>query len=275
MTDHREALAKLMRRPQEEIDLAYAALLIARERYPDLDIDAYVAKLDELAEAIRAKLKPSASPPKILEAMNAHLFEDLGFYGNADEYYDPANSFLNEVIDRRTGIPITLSVVYMEVAKRMGLELRGVGLPGHFLVKYARREGEVVIDPFGGGAVLSARELRERITHGGGSPELASRYLAAVTKRQIVTRMLNNLKQIYVSSRAFDDALGIIELILAVNPWDLDEIRDRGLVHAQRNAYAEALRDLETYVQYRPEAEDAAHVWENIQALRPRVPGQE
>ena len=275
MTHHREALAELMRRPQEEIDLAYAALLIARERYPDLDIEASIAKLDEIAAAIRAQLKSSAGPPKILQAINAYLFEELGFRGNEDEYYDPANSFLNEVIDRRIGIPITLSIVYMEVAKRLGLELRGVGLPGHFLVKYARREGEVVIDPFGGGAVLSARELRERIAQMGGSPELASRYLAAVTKRQIITRMLNNLKQIYISSSAFDEALGISELILAVNPWDLDEIRDRGLVQSKRNAYAEALRDLETYMQYRPEAEDAAQVRENIQALRPRVSGQE
>jgi regulator of sirC expression with transglutaminase-like and TPR domain len=274
MSHHREALADLMRRPQEQVDLAQAALLVACEAYPDLKPDVYTGLLDAMAKRVRASIRPSAGAPKILQALNAYLFDELGFKGNEDNYGDPRNSFLNDVLERRTGIPITLSIVYLEVARRLGVDLCGVGMPGHFLVKFPRREGEVVMDPYHGGVVLSARELRERIIKLGGDPEHAARYLSAVTKRQIITRMLNNLKQTYLGSKAYDEALGIVELQLVVNPWSLDEVRDRGLIHHERGAYSDALRDLETYLQYREDAEDAQKVHERVEMLRPRVAGQ-
>ncbi|HWO94726.1 MAG TPA: transglutaminase-like domain-containing protein [Dehalococcoidia bacterium] len=275
MTHHREALGALMRTPPAQIDLAYAALLIAQEAYPNLDPNPYLAQLDSMAAELRSRLRASAGAPKTLQAMNRYLFEEIGFRGNTEEYYDPRNSYLNDVLDRRVGIPITVSLIYMEVARRLGIELQGVAMPGHFLVKYARREGQVVIDPFHTGAVLSAKDLRERILAAGGKPEEASLYLAAATKRQIITRMLHNLRHIHLAGRDFDRALGIVEMMLAVSPWDLDAIRDRGLIQYQRHAYSEALRDLEVYLEYRPEADDAGSIWESVQTLRPRVSGQE
>ncbi len=275
MPHHRQALSELMRRSTDEIGLAQAALLVAQERYPDLDHARYLKTLDDMAEAVRARLRPSAGPPRVLQALNGYLFDELGFCGNEDDYDNPCNSFLNDVLDRRTGIPITLSIVYIELAARLGLKLRGVGMPGHFLVKLARRDGEVVIDPYRGGVALSARELRARITEAGDSPDNAARHLAAATKRQVITRLLTNLKNIYLAKRSFDEALGAIEMILAVSPWDLDQIRDRGLVHYQRGAFPEALSDLETYVEYRATAGDAGEVRGHIQTLRPRVSGQE
>lgn len=148
-------------------------------------------------------------------------------------------------------------------------------MPGHFLLKYPARDGDVVIDPFNGGAALSATDIIKKIEAAGGTRDQAPRYLASVTPRQIITRVLGNLKEIYVSTRSFDEALGIIELLLCVNPWDLDEIRDRGQIQYQRHAYAEALNDLETYLRYRSEAADAGAVWESVQTLRPRVRDQQ
>lgn len=273
MTAHREALAELASGPQGEVDLARGALLIAQEWNADLDPAVWLARLDAIAATVRARVPEGAPPPRMLKALNAHLFDELGFRGNTDDYYDPRNSFLNEVLERRTGLPITLSIVYIAVAARLGVELQGVGMPGHFVVKLRRREGEVVIDPFHGGSVLTARELRERIVAAGGDPEHAARYLAASTSRQVLTRLLHNLKRIYLEARQFDDALRAVELLLVLAPWDLDEIRDRGLIHHRRLAYGEALRDLEVYAEHRPEAEDAGRIWENIQVLRARASG--
>ena len=182
-----ERLKQIVSRPEEEMNLAEAALLIAQEEYPHLDIGAYLLLLDDLSEKVRARLSPNASPEKIIATMNYFLFEEKGFAGNEEQYYDPRNSFLNEVLDRKLGIPITLSVVYMEVGRRLGLPLEGVSFPGHFLVKLELERNVVMLDPFSGGIVLSEQDLTNRLHQFlGDQPDVPlDRWFASTGKKDI------------------------------------------------------------------------------------------
>ncbi len=275
MSHHQGALQELMRRPSDQIDLARAALLVACEAYPDLDIALYLAMLDDLALAAGDRMRPTDGPFSRLQVLNGFLFDEQGFRGNEEDYYEPRNSYLNEVLDRRLGIPITLSILYIAVAERAGMEVSGVSMPGHFLVKHSGVNGDIVLDPYLRGIPLSSNELRQRIQAFGGETADASRFLSAATKRQVITRLLGNLKRIHRTAGAHDAALGAVEMILAINPWDLDEIRDRGMIQRDREAYAEAVRDLDIYLAYRPDAPDAGNVRESVEALRPRLPRQD
>jgi regulator of sirC expression with transglutaminase-like and TPR domain len=243
----------MVRRRDDEIDLAEASLLYAREEYPRLVLRNYLARLDELAAAVTRRLPEGAGPRRTLDALNDYLFQVEGFRGNEESYYDPRNSYLNEVLDRRLGIPITLSVVYLEVGRRLGLPLDGVGFPGHFLIRYAADGEAIFLDPYHGGAILNPDVFAE-------SALQHSYYLAAVTKRQILTRMLTNLKAVYLKDEDFDRASRIVELLLLVNPGALEEIRDRGLIRFRLGQRLAALIDLETYLRFAAEAEDAATI---------------
>lgn len=237
----------LLRSPDEDIDLGEAALLIAKHEYPDLDVDMYLAKLDKMAETIRHKLGSDPTPNEIALAINQSLFDFGGLSGNWHEYYDPRNSFLNEVLDRKLGIPITLSVVYMEVAKRLGLDMQGLGFPGHFLVKYSLEDGEVVLDPFHGGQSLSLEELDRRLRDNYGDEfpgiEQLPHLLEPTPKQEIVTRILKNLKGIYRANSQWDKALAAQNLILVVDENSPEELYDRARLLEKLECHNSAMKD--------------------------------
>ena len=270
--------AQLMAPPHRDINLSRASLLIAQTEYPDLNVDYYLQVIEDLGLRVRSNTTDDSIMAPI-QTLNHILFDEEGFRGNEEEYYDPRNSFLNDVIDRKVGIPITLSVVYMEVARHTGLNVKGVSFPGHFIVKHETPEGPLFVDPFYGGMVLEKEHLAQRLRlTGGGFMPFRDHHLAACTDAQIVTRMLNNLKGIHASRRDYDKVLTVIQMLLDVSPWDLDEVRDRGKVHLQLKDYQPALSDLETYLQFSPDAEDAEVIGRSVQYLKglvPRGPVQE
>ena len=244
-----------------KIDLAEAALLCAQDTYPDLDIRSQLESLEALAAKLRDRLPADFSVTHRLVALNNYLFRELGFSGNMDEYYDPRNSFLNDVLARKTGIPITLSIVYLEVGQRLGLKLRGVSFPGHFLVKVRVTGGELVLDPYAGGRSLSEEELRERLaqfTDKDTAKELPLEdFLEPASPRQILARLLRNLKAIYLDAKQFDKALGVMNRLVILLPDVPEERRDRGLVFARLECPRAAQEDLSHYAAQRPQAEDA------------------
>ncbi len=251
--------------------LAETALAIAQEEYPDLDTPAYLHRIDALAGEVDAGLASPRTTAGVLRRLRAVLFEEHGFRGNEDAYYDPRNSFLNEVLDRRLGIPITLSVLYMEVAARVGLTLQGVGFPGHFLVKHVAGGRETFIDPFHRGEILSADDCRERLQKASPKRALDPHWLDAVSARQIIGRMLHNLKKIYVEMGDDVRALWVTDRLVMLAPGEPVERRDRGLVEARLGGTAAAIGDLEAYLAAAPEAEDAAKVRELADQLRARA----
>ena len=271
MTPHAERFARVVGGADEGINLAEAALLIAAEEYRNLDIDSYLGKLDDTAATLKRRLRPDISQADSIIALNRYLFDELGYAGDAANYYDARNSFLNDVIDRRTGIPITLSVVYLEVARRMGLKLFGVGMPGHFIVKYADDEQEIFVDPFHGGLLLTEDRCREIIAEMySGEVEFQPAFLQAVTGKQILIRMLQNLKAIYAHAGDHHKTLGVVERILLIKPDSITEIRDRGLVYLARGRYDEAKADLEKYLRDAPLAEDVGEIKKRLSQLRQR-----
>src|SRR5688500_2385828 len=200
-----ETWNEIVAAPEEEIDLVEAALVVAAEDYPGLDVAAYRARIDELAATLKRRLRADISPTDALIALNRYLFEELGFAGNVGDFYDPRNSYLNEVLDRRLGIPITLSLVYVEVGRRVGLALHGVSFPGHFLVKCTMRNGAVVLDPYARGVSLGVEDLQQRlkVLRGGAAPapDMVGQMIAAAGKKAILARMLRNLKAIHRERR--------------------------------------------------------------------------
>lgn len=250
--------------PEEEIDLAEAALVLAAGEYRDLDIDAYLKRLDEMAATLRRRLRPDISTSEAIIALNHYLFEDLGFAGNVEEYYDPRNSFLNEVLDRKLGIPITLSVLYIEVGRRIGLPLHGVSFPAHFLVKCVLRDGAIVLDPYAKGASLGLDDLRQRLTALRNGielePAVVKSMLAVAGKREILVRMLRNLKGIHLHKSELDKALAAVDRIIALAPQAADEYRDRGRIYLDLECFRAALADFRSYLLLKPEADDAGEV---------------
>jgi regulator of sirC expression with transglutaminase-like and TPR domain len=187
-----------------------------------------VAKLEAMAAAVRAQVATTEDPLTKIEHLNLYLFEERGFRGNAQDYYDPRNSFLNEVIDRQLGIPITVSVVYIEVARRIGLPLQGVGLPGHFIVKHTNPTGDIFLDPFNKGCILSRTACEELIQQiYGEAVPMQETFLAAVTKKQILSRLLSNLKAIYIQRKQYLKALSVVERLLLIDVDAEQELKDR------------------------------------------------
>ena len=260
-------------RPEEDIELTEAALAIAAEEYRGLDIPRYLARVDEMAAALKQRLRGDIPVTETIIALNHYLFDELGFSGNTADYYDPRNSYLNEVLDRRLGIPITLSIVYIGIGQRVGLTLRGVSFPGHFLVKCAVRGGAIVLDPYAHGASLGMDDLRQRIraVRGGaiepGDDELRS-MLVSAGKKEILARVLRNLKGIYLQKRELERALSASMRIIALAPRTADEYRDRGAIYLELECFRAALTDYERYLQLRPKAEDAVAVKEKVAELQ-------
>ena len=257
----RDALTRLLPTPEPELDLAEAALLIAAEEYPDLRPAVYLNQIARMSSDLKQRIRAEVEPQRVVERANMYFFEELHFKGNREEYYDPRNSFLNEVIDRRVGIPITLAVLYVAVGERAGLPVRGVGMPGHFLVAYAPSSpGGVFVDAFNGRTLTReecAKMLEEMY---GGTVPMRPALLQPSTKRQILARILNNLKSLYLSRGDLARALAASDRIMLTDPHLTSEWRDRGLIQFQLRHDTEALKDFNRYLAVRPEPEDTARV---------------
>ncbi len=280
--------ARLLEQPDEEIDLAEAAMIIASQEYSGLNEAYYLTQLDDLADEVRPLLVIETNPLKNIESLNYFLYTLKGFRGNETEYNDRRNSFLNDVLERKTGIPISLSLLYMELGKRLGLHFEGIGLPGHFIIRYRelapqasgrdffgsnfenleRQEGanynipnqpeEIFLDPFNGGAILTEEDLLELVRERNGRalpirPILARPY----TKRQFLTRMLLNLKAVCVSEQDWVRALEFQAFMMLLNPQSSEEKRDRGLLYIRGENYGRAIADLRNYLRKNPNAQDA------------------
>ena len=269
-----ERLRQIVSGPDEKISLAEAALLIAGHEYPDLAVTAYLSRIEELAHMLRMRIGEEAGAIERIAELNQFLFGDLGFAANNENYYDPRNSFLNEVLERRTGIPITLSVIYMELGRKIGLPLQGVSFPGHFLVKCAVPDGTVVLDPYSGGISLGLRDLQKRLrdVRGGEvSRAIVAELLVSASNKEIVVRLLRNLKAIYLREQELHKVLPIMDWIIATLPDETLERRDRGMVYMELECFRPALGDLEAYLQQSPSADDSSDIRERVVKLRQEV----
>jgi regulator of sirC expression with transglutaminase-like and TPR domain len=267
----RSRFAKEVLRPDEAIDLARAALLVGAEEEPQgCDVERSLAEFDEMGEEARARFANEGGSR--ISSLNRYLFDEHGFVGNEADYYDPRNSMLHQVLGRHKGIPITLSVVYLEVGRRAGLRVEGVGMPGHFVVRAFDElcvEG-VLVDPFE--ARLTTRDECQRRLDAiyDGKLELSDEHLRPVGKRSILARLLGNLKAVYIQAQLFRRALASVERILLLAPHDLDERRDRGMLLAQLNRISEAIADTQSYLNLAPNAPDAELVREQLKKMRLR-----
>jgi len=225
--------------------------------------------LDTLAARTEVLVGQDRSNSNVLNCLREILFVQEGLRGNAEDYYDPRNSFLNDVLDRKLGIPITLSLIYIEVARRIGFPAFGVGFPGHFIVKHTDSERELLIDPFNAGRILTeshCQELLDRVY--GGAVQIQSSFLQVMGKKAIISRMLFNLKGIYYQKEEYPKALSVVERILMLNPGTPSEIRDRGLLYMQTSLFAKALADLECYLATAISPQDASNIEGHIKTLR-------
>ena len=271
----RQALDALLRLPDEAIDLAQAALLIARDEYPDLEVGDYLRTLDGMAVDLRARLRGGEGPTSLIAHLNRYLFEDLGFRGNVEEYDDPRNSYLNDVLDRRVGIPISLSTVYMEVGRRAGVPLAGVSFPGHFLVRYAGAgiPDELLIDPFHRGIMVTPEECRRRLEERfSGRIAFRPELLRRARNREILERMLNNLRRLFDSGRDYSRALRVQNRLLCLRPSSPGHLKDRGLLHYRLALFGQARADFEACLRLAPAAADAAALREQLGRLRLLTP---
>lgn len=258
----------------EGFALFEAAVSIAQDEYPQLDPLAVLAEVDTLAERLRRRLPADAPPLQRLRLLNRYFFHELGFAGNLNDYYDARNSYVNDVLARRRGIPITLAVLYVELATQVGLVARGVSFPGHFLVKLRLPRGEVIIDPFSGRS-LSREELDERLApyrrqHGlvGDDEVPLGLFLQAAPPREVVARMLRNLKEIHRTAEDWPRLLAVQQRLVVLLPQAWEERRDRALVLAELGRHADAADDLEVYLRQRARADDAAALRERLLELR-------
>jgi len=248
----------------DAIPLLDTALLIARDEYPDLDADACREQMAGHVRAINAKLPTDRTLAQSLQAINRHLFEDSGYAGNHDDYFDPRNSYLNEVLNRRLGIPITLAVIQMEVTRRLGLDMDGISFPGHFLVRVAAPDGLIVLDPFNRGRPLAAEELRQRASeHLDGLMPDDSQLLSILepaSHRDILTRMLQNLKAVYSERGEWDRVARTCDRALQLCPDRSSELRDRGMAYRALGYHAGARADLTRYLAMNPDGDDESEV---------------
>jgi regulator of sirC expression with transglutaminase-like and TPR domain len=254
---------------EDAFPLDRAALIMALDEYPELDFQEYLRRLDTLAARVEVLAGEDRAPVDVIESMNEILFVQEGLRGNSDDYYDPRNSYLNDVLDRKLGIPISLSVIYLEVARRINFKIEGVGFPGHFLVKHASKNRDIIIDPFNLGRILTQNECQELLDKiFNGTVLINPSLLQPMQKRQIMTRMLYNLKEIYTQKEQYQKAISVVDKILMLNPMTPSELRDRGLLHMQTSFFAKALADLESYLANAVSPEDTTYVENHIKMLR-------
>ena len=254
---------------EERIDLARACLMIAQDAYPGLDVDRYLGDIERMAIRLRSRIPQAGGAEEAVVALNQFLYSDLGYWGNTEDYYDPRNSYLNEVLERRTGIPITLGILYMELGRRVGLPLEGISFPGHFLVRLRLRGGTLVLDPFSGGSPQAEDELRRRLERVIPDPARAGvplaelpldPFLEPASKRQILARVLRNLKGIYREADKPERLLEVLNRMLVVSPEAAAELRDRGYVYQRLECWRPALKDLTDYLEREPDAPDLDEV---------------
>jgi regulator of sirC expression with transglutaminase-like and TPR domain len=268
-TPARRHFAELIAEP--EIPLAEAALAIAEEEYPRLDQRTYLDRIEELAARAAARLPERRTTAGALRAVREALFDEAGFRGNEDHYYDPRNSYLNEVLDRRLGIPITLSVLFLAVSRRLGLRADGVAFPGHFLVRVAAPGRELFVDAYRRGEVLTAEECAKRWrAQAPGRTGFDARWLEPAAPRQILSRILHNLKRIYGETGDDVRTLWVVDRLLLLSPGDHAERRDRGLLAARLGATGAAIADLEAYLDAAGDAPDVQEIRKLAAALRRR-----
>ena len=260
---------------ETKVELATAALLIAREAYPALEPARYLQWLDAQGSRAAERLDPGSRPALIVSELNHLLFDELGFHPNVEEYYDPRNSYLNDVIERRTGIPITLSLVYMEVARRAGIGVEGVGLPGHFIVRVRGDGWQILVDPFHRGTELTNADCEQLLVQVYGRPTpLLPEYLAPVSKRAFLTRLLTNLQMVYLQEQHWPLAYQAIDNLMSLKPDRpllSDLVRARGLVNYKLQNWREAEEDWLHYLILAPDAHDAGLVRQNIDSLRTTI----
>jgi len=263
----RAQFAEAVSAPDESLDLARAALLISAEENPRLSVTQYLERLDALGDEASTQLKNANG--NAVEILNRFLFDEHCFTGNRRDYYDPRNSYLNEVIDRRKGIPITLSLIYMEVAKRVGLKAEGIGFPGHFIVRAFSHDGAPnLIDTFN--CCRLDRDGCQGLLDNlyGGSVSLCEEHLRASSKREIIIRMLTNLKAVYTRNNFHRQALSAVDRIMLIKPYDPSEHRDRGALLTHLSRYTEAIEETETYLRLVPNAPDAEQVREYLHLIQ-------
>lgn len=268
MIESKEYFRNLAAQPDHKISLAEAALQIALDEYPELDISYYKNLLKGWTTSMNAKYSRKRIRNQ-LEEINQWLFSEMNFTGNIENYYDPRNSFLNDVMDRRTGIPITLSVIYLEMAWALGMSAAGVGFPGHFLVRVMDDAKPIYIDPFHKGNIMTAEECVEflnEITEG--ELKFDQKFLSAVNKKEIIVRMLRNLKRIYIEMSNYSKLINILDHLVVITAGEAEEIRDRGIIYYQMKAFKNALHDFETFLSIAPDSEDAEVIQQYLQVLQ-------
>ena len=265
----RYLLAEELSRSEAKLDLGRSSLLIAAEEYPQLSVDLYLARLDQVAEEVKDRLANETAPLVVLNDLLKTLFERRKYAGNRKAYYDPRNSFLNDVLDRGVGIPLTLGIVLLEIGWRLDLPLEGVNFPGHFLVRYAGTEVDLLIDPFDSGRVRFEDEAQQFLDQAyGGAVAMRDDFLRPASKRDMLTRLLTNLKGIYTKIGDDRRALGVVERLLMISPTSPTESRARGILLARLGRHEDAARQLEAYLRVSPLADDRGHVQEIVRELR-------
>ena len=256
------------------VGIVEGALLVAAREYPDLDLDREMSRISEIgSEAARrvAGMDNRDNPYARLEVIRSYLFDELGFHGNAGDYEDPRNSYLNQVMDRRTGIPLTLSIIFLEIARAAGFEPRGVALPGHFIARVDYEGRTILVDPFGGGRVLTQEDCRALVVRSTGRASLfRPEILDGASPARILTRLLRNLKRIYLSREDYQRALAVVEMLLVTTSGEPMETRDRGILMSHLGRVDEAISDLESYLQHRPSAPDLESIRGRLDWLRQR-----
>jgi len=234
--------------------------------YPELNISKYIEKINEMGNSLKIKIGQVKNSTYHISMLNEYLFDELGFDGAEEDYYDPGNSFLNVVLDKKTGIPITLSIIYAEVAKSIGLDLQIIGFPGHVIVKYKE---EIILDPFYSGRLLTIEDLEEILTRNFGEVDvLVPEYLNEATTDQLLTRLLRNLKNAYTQSYAYNNAMKCTDMILGMQPESPEEIRDKGILEERLLRYDKAIPLLNKYLELQPEADDVDFILELIKSVR-------
>jgi len=265
----RRLFAAEVARPEGEMSMARAALLVAQEEYPQIPVELYLARLDQMAEEVKDRLADETAPTVVLEELVEMLFVRRHFMGNRAAYYDPRNSFFNDVLDRGTGIPLTLGMVLLEVGWRLGLPLEGVNFPSHFLVRYRGDAINLLLDPFDGGKVRfedQAQELLDQVY--GGMVRVQDAFLRTATKRDMLIRLLANLKGVYVNVSDHARALAVVERLLILHPGSRGDLRARGLILARLGRREEAAQQLSAYLELTPGAGDAARIRALVEDLR-------
>jgi regulator of sirC expression with transglutaminase-like and TPR domain len=271
-TTHSDAFFTLSQLEDEQVELSLGALLIAKDAYPELDIDTYVQHLNQMGEEAHAQIGKTTDSGAQIAGLNHYLFEIQGFSGNQDDYYNPQNSYLNDVLERKLGIPITLSIVYIEVGRRLGLSLFGVGFPGHFLVKHKGEYLETFIDPFEGGQILTETALADKLEKLFQQPvSMQPEFIRELTNKEILARVLRNLKQLYFKQKEYQQAIRVGERITWLQPDFAQDYRDLGYLYYQVESYGQSLTAFQKYLNLADHPPDEQEIERNIQVVTQQV----